>query len=390
LSDFQRPAQVMFYVQHLLGTGHLQRAAAIARASASAGLETVLVSGGIAVPGLDLGRARFIQLPPLRARDESFSELVDRDGTLLDEPFKAARHATLLRLFDALRPQVLMTEMFPFGRRQMRFELLPLIEHARSMQPRPRILCSLRDVLTTHKQPGKTDWMLTTFAQLYDLALVHGDPDILPLERSLPRVCEVADRLRYTGYVLGAPAPPARSSARDGGVIVSTGGGAVAGPLVSAALEARSLSPLADVPWHILVGANFPEAAFQDAVFRAPQGVVVERARPDFRSLLGRARLSISQGGYNTVMDVLAARIPAVVVPFSTRNETEQALRARVFADRGLLRTVDDEPLTAESLAGGVRAALALPSRGLDGIRAGGAEETARILTAMCGGDERS
>ncbi len=390
MSESQRPAQVMFYVQHLLGTGHLQRAVAVARAAADAGLETVLVTGGMAAPDLDPGRARLIQLTPIRTRDETFSVLVDRDGHPLDEPFKAARRDELLRLFDALRPRILMTEMFPFGRRQMRFELLPLIEHARRARPRPRILCSLRDVLTTHKQPGKTDWMLDTFAQLYDLALVHGDPDILPLESSLPRVREVADRLRYTGYVLGAEAPATGASQGGGEVLVSTGGGAVAGPLVEAALAARALSPLASAPWRVLAGPNFPEADFNSAVARAPQGVVVERSRPDFRALLGQARLSISQGGYNTVMDVLAARIPAVVVPFSSRGETEQALRARVFAARGLLHIVEDDPLTGEALARGVGAALASPPRGLEGIGTEGARETARILTALCGGGGRS
>ncbi len=155
-------------------------------------------------------------------------------------------------------------------------------------------------------------------------------------------------------------------------------------------MAARALSPLAAARWHILVGPNLPEPMFLDAVARAPQGVVVERARPDFRAVLSRGRLSISQGGYNTVMDVLAAGIPAVVAPFNTRGETEQALRARVFAARGLLQIVEADPLTGEAVALGVRAALASPSRGLEGIEVKGAAETARILSAMCGGDERS
>ncbi len=374
----------MIYVQHLLGIGHLRRAAVIARAAAEAGLSTVLVSGGPPVPGLDSGEARLIQLPPLSAQDESFAVLVDRNGRPADEAYKAARRATLLDLFGTLRPRILMTEMFPFGRRQMRFELLPLIERARAARPRPSILCSLRDVLTTHKKPGKTEWMLETFAQLYDLALVHGDPDILPLERSLPRATEVAERLRYTGYVLEPP-PPSPTSDPSGEVIVSTGGGAVAGPLIEAAMAARALGTLADVPWRVLVGPALPEADFRDFVARAPHGVTVERARPDFRALLAHARLSISQGGYNTVMDVLAAEVPAVVVPFSTLGETEQALRARVFAARGLLSVVIEDPPSAEAVARGVQEALNAPPRGLAGVRVDGAAETARILAAMAG-----
>ena len=379
----------MIYVQHLLGTGHLQRAVAIARAAAASGLSTALVSGGLPLPGLDPGGARLIQLDPVRARDETYTELVDGQGTVVGEAFKARRAAALLEVFEALKPRVLVTEMFPFGRRQMRFELLPLLEAARARPDRPHILCSLRDVLTTHKQPGKTEWMLETFGRFYDCALVHGDPQILPLDASFPSAAGIAARLRYTGYVLAAPPPtPApRSGAPDGAVLVSTGGGAVAGPLIEAAMEARALTPLAGVPWRILIGVNYPEAAFRAAQARAqalaPAGIRVERARPDFADLLARARLSISQGGYNTTLEVLAAGIPAVIVPFAARGETEQGLRARVLAGRGLLSLVEDDPLTPQALARGVAQALSRPPRGLARIDTGGAEETVRILRSM-------
>ena len=378
-------ADLLFYVQHLLGTGHLQRAAAIARATAAAGLDTVLVSGGLPLAGLDVGAARLAQLEPVRAKDQSFTELIDAEGRVIDEAFKTRRAEALRALFEELRPRVLMTEMFPFGRRQMRFELLPLIEQARGLPARLAVVCSLRDVLTTHKQPGKTEWMLEAFARLYDAALVHGDPAVLPLERSFPRATELAGRLHYTGYVLSAPGLGAGAGDGDGDgeILVSTGGGAVAGPLIEAALAVRPRTALAERPWRILIGANYPEADFRAVVARAPAGVAVERARPDFRDLLARAHLSISQGGYNTTLDVLAAKVPAVIVPFTARGETEQGLRARVLAERGLLSVVEEDPLTPEALLRGVGEALARAPRGLAGLDTGGAEETVRLLRAM-------
>jgi len=45
---------------------------------------------------------------------------------------------------------------------------------------------------------------------------------------------------------------------------------------------------------------------------------------------------SVSQAGYNTILNILAARVPAVVVPFASERETEQAaLRAERLAARG-------------------------------------------------------
>ncbi len=379
------PADVLVYVQHLLGIGHLRRAAIIARALDRAGLEVVLASGGMPVAGLDLGGARLTQLPPVRALDETFAVLVDHNDRPIDAAWKAARAERLCALYRALRPKALVVELFPFGRRQMRFELLPLLEAARAKRPRPQILCSLRDVLTDQRNPEKTAWMLDTFARYFDLALVHGDPDFLPLERSFPQATEIAGKLRYTGYVVAEmPAPGADERAGEGEVIVSTGGGAVAAPLVEAALGARALSPLDAATWRLLVGPNTPEAEFQDLAARAPAGFVVERARPDFRALLARARLSISQAGYNTVLEVLAAGIPAVVAPFAAGSETEQSLRAGLLAERGALTVVDEAALGPETLAAAVRAALARDAGGrgprLAGLDTSGADKTARIV----------
>jgi predicted glycosyltransferase len=185
------------------------------------------------------------------------------------------------------------------------------------------------------------------------------------------------------------PAPDPDVRAGEGEVIVSTGGGAVAAPLVEAALGARALSPLDAATWRLLVGPNTPETEFQDLAARAPAGFVVERARPDFRALLARARLSISQAGYNTVLEVLAAGIPAVVAPFAAGSETEQSLRAGLLAERGMLTVVDEAALGPETLAAAVRAALAWDAaareptaRGprLAGLDTSGADKTAQIV----------
>ena len=378
---------VLLYVQHLLGIGHVRRAALIARAMDRAGLNVVLVSGGQPVPGLDLAGAKLVQLPPLRARDDSFAELVDAGGRPVDGAWKAARAAKLRAIYAEHRPKVLLIEMFPFGRRLMRFELLPLLDIASADHPRPRILCSLRDVLGTPRSIEKARWMVATFQRYFDQLLVHGDPDFLPLERSFPPAAELAAQTRYTGYVTetasaGAPPQELTHAVPTGEVVVSTGGGAVAGPLIAAALAARPLSPLADTPWRILVGDNLPEEPFRAFRTAASPGVVIERARPDFLALLAGARLSISQAGYNTILEVLAARIPAVVVPFAGSGETEQSLRARLLGERGAITVLPEAALSPTALAAAIGTALssAPVSAGFGSLDVGGAEKTAQII----------
>ena len=96
MSGDARPP-VLFFVQHLLGIGHLKRAATLSRALEATGFAVTLVSGGHPVPGLDIGTARLVQLPPLRAVDKYFKVLVDADDRVIDEAFKKDRAARLDR-----------------------------------------------------------------------------------------------------------------------------------------------------------------------------------------------------------------------------------------------------------------------------------------------------
>ncbi|HLI10217.1 MAG TPA: glycosyltransferase [Alphaproteobacteria bacterium] len=376
-------ARILFYVQHLLGVGHLMRAARLARGLAEAGFAVELVSGGPPVPGLDLGRARLFQLPPLRSRDESFAVLVDAEGRAVDAAWLAARRERLLAFFQAQPPDVLMLEMFPFGRRQMRFELLPLIELALAARPRPLLVASVRDIVQARRKPGRNEETAALVERAFDLVLVHGDPALVHFESSFPLADRLGGRLRYTGYV--AAPPPKRGRPGDPGwdeVVVSGGGSAVGAVLLATALAARPLTRLATAPWRLLAGGGVPDADFRGLAAQAPMGVIVERARPDFPQILANCHVSVSQAGYNTAMDVLNAGVPAVLVPFVGQGETEQSLRAERLAERGLVQLVAARDLTPHRLAAAVDAASLMrhPS-GLQ-LDRGGIARSAAILAA--------
>ena len=85
--------RVFVYVQHLLGIGHLKRAATLARALAAEGLQVTLASGGAVVPGMTVDKVRFVQLPPASAADLSFKSLVDEAGRAVDDAWKRRRSA---------------------------------------------------------------------------------------------------------------------------------------------------------------------------------------------------------------------------------------------------------------------------------------------------------
>ena len=370
--------RALIWVQHLLGIGHLRRAAALARALAEREFDVLLVSGGMPLQGLDLGAAKFEQLPPLRSTDATFSATVDADGREPDSAFRAARRDRLISLYRAHRPQVIITEMYPFGRRQFAAELLPLFEAAHHSRPKPAIFASVRDILTERGDPARNSEMARLALRWYRAVLVHGDPELIPFEASFPEAARISHLIRYTGYI-GAVGPGGPYGA-SGEVVVSAGGGAVGAHLLQTALEARELSVLADRRWRLLAGPNLPTEWFDALKRLAHDGTVVGRARSDFPALLEAADLSISQAGYNTVLDVVSARVRSVLVPFAAKGETEQTVRAERMAAAGLAQIVREDGMTPERLAAAVDAAWAAPRPDVN-IGVAGAGESARIIS---------
>ena len=375
--------KVLFHVQHLLGIGHVRRAALIAGALARAGASVTVAFGGVPVAGIGFPAARVVQLAPARAADAGFSAVLDDAGRPIDDAWKAARARAVLRLFERTRPDALVLETYPFGRRAFRFELEPLLEAARAGGG-PLIASSVRDILVGKDDPAKEADMARRARRWFDLVLVHGDPALVAFDASFPPAARIADLIRYTGYVVP---PPAAGAGHNGAgeVSVSAGGGAVGDRLLRTALAARPKTPLAGATWRFLLGPEVPAATAADLGRAAGDRVVVEPARPDFPALLGRCRLSISQAGYNTVMETLAARCRAVLVPFSAGGESEQGLRARLLAARGLVRVVEEPALTPDTLAGAVAAAIAGPPPAPAALRVDGADTSARLIAEAVG-----
>lgn len=377
---------VLFHVQYLLGIGHLQRALRIADALADLGIAVTLVSGGPPIDALGGSRARrIVQLPPIRARDAGFV-LVDETGRPAGEEVWRARSEALFAAFAESRPDVVVIEGFPFARRAFRGELDPLITAARAAEPRARIASSIRDILVMRDDPARHREIVERVRADFDLVLVHGDPAFVPLDASFPAAGEIADRIVYTGYVAAADdaAQEAAAGPATGEVVVSAGGGAAGRALLRAALATRRAGVLAEAPWRLLAGPHLPEDEFRALSDGLPQGVIAERFRHDLAGLLRQARVSVSQAGYNTVLDVIAARAPAVFVPFAEGRESEQTLRAEHLARRGVAEMVPGAELSPERLGAAIlRAAARGP--GALALDAGGARRSAEAIAGLIG-----
>ncbi len=378
-----REISVFFYVQHLLGIGHLARASRIASAIRARGMKVTLVTGGLPVKGFPGPEVDHIALPPLAVSDGAFAGLVDGAGRPADASYLDARRDLLLRAFHEMAPDVVITEAFPFGRRQVRFELLPLIEAIEATRPRPVLVTSVRDILQQNAKPGRNEETVDLVLRHFDRVLVHGDPSFVALTDTFPLADRIAHKVSYTGLVC-PPRPEPSPEHFD--VVVSAGGGAVGGDLVRAAIEAARLRPEL-ARWCVITGPNLPQEEFDALQAGIPENMTFHRFRTDFASLLASARLSISQAGYNTVADILQARCRGLLIPFAAAGETEQTVRAEKLEQMGRAVMLPETDLSGPAMAAAIERAFAQdPRSAVTRIATDGADRSAEILRELAAG----
>jgi predicted glycosyltransferase len=375
-------AAAMIYVQHLLGIGHLMRSRQVAEALAGAGFEVHLVSGGEPARGRPPRAVRTVQLPPIHVADGTLDPLLGPTGHPVDEAFRRERRDALLAAFDAAAPSVVLVETFPFGRRALRFELVPLMERIASMRARPLVVASVRDILQLQRKPERAREMLDSANRWFDAVLVHGDPRFVRFEATFPLAPELQPPVHYTGFV-AAPMEPHTPSRTRMEVVISAGGGTVGMDLLTAALAAQRKSRFGHLQWRVLVGSTIPNEAFERLRQGAAPGAIVERARDDFAALLSHALISVSRAGYNTVLDVVRSGARPVLVPYAEAGETEQRMRANRLRELDLALVVDSGAVQPAELATAIDAALAREHWGAWDFDCNGAQRSAALVKAL-------
>jgi predicted glycosyltransferase len=372
-------ARALIYVQHLLGIGHLARVNRIAHALHAASVRTTLMQGGPDAGLAPMDGVEVTRLVPVKVTASDMATLLHADGQVFTEADKAARRDQLLTCLRETRPDILLLEAFPFGRRQMRFELLPLLDEARKMGVSV-IAASIRDLLQENRKPGRAEETVDLVSRHFDLVLVHGDRELTPLARTFPLAHRITDQTHYTGLV--GPDPPTNIH-RTHAVVVSAGGGVVGANLLEAAIRSAPLTAFCDDRWLVLAGPNLPEVDFNHLKALATgisSHIEVIRSVPDLPAHLAGARVSVSQAGYNTVADILVAGCPAVLVPFASGGETEQTMRGEALAASGRVIVVGEDNLDPASIAAAICQTVSLPQAPV--MQLDGGRRTAAILLA--------
>jgi predicted glycosyltransferase len=350
--------KLMFYCQHILGIGHLVRSMEIVRGLVT-DFEICFINGGKAIAGFEIpAGVEVVNLPAIET-DPEFQNLSVVDDSRSLEEIQEFRKNQLLEIFDFFQPDILMIELFPFGRRRFSFELIPLLERVKAKGRSTKVVCSLRDIVVTKQdQERHEEKICKLMNQYFDLLLIHGDRQFQPLEESFSRISDLNCPVHYTGYVVqSSPENPVLNDedkavlkCRKPLILASIGGGRFGHELLESLVDtAPILEWIVPHQIQIFTGPFFPDEKFvqMQASTENQPNVKIQRYTPNLLAYMKKADLSISMGGYNTTMNILTTGVRSMMLPFVGNGDLEQTIRSQKLEKLGILnvlRPADLEP----------------------------------------------
>lgn len=368
--------KILFYCQHSLGMGHLVRSFALAE-KLSDKFVVIFLNGGRLPRKLKTPEnIKIINLPPLGF--DGNNQLVSLDKRRTVERCQALRETTILEIFNQEKPSAIIIELFPFGRKKFQNELLPLLKSAKG---KAKILCSLRDILVGQRrdQSRHEERAVTTANDFFDAILVHSDKDFARLEETFQPATPLQVPVFYTGFVAKNDVLNFETKNKNQ-IIVSAGGGLVGESLLRTAIEAKEFLP-ENVQLKLITGAFLPEESFAKLQTLANQKPKIELIRfvPNLAQEIANSAVSVSQCGYNTVMDILRSGVASVVVPFADNGDDEQMKRARRLEKMGVLQVLEKSEMNPKSLAKAIKKAFRFEPKN-SSLNLKGGETSARIV----------
>ncbi len=355
--------RLMFYCQHILGMGHLVRSREIVR-GLTEDFQICFINGGEIIQGFEIpAGVELINLPAIKT-DAEFAELQVVDDAFSLSEAKEIRKNRLLEIFNQFQPDILIIELFPFGRRRFSFELIPLLKLAKSNKSLTKVVSSLRDIVVTKpdKQAKHEEKVCNLINQYFDMLLIHGDPNFVPLEETFSRVSDLKCKVYYTGYVVQQPPSNPIFTDEDREIIqsdkplilVSVGGGRFGHELLDCVVQTAYLLENR-LPHNIQVftGPFIPDSKFKElqAMAKNRKNIYIRRYTPYLLNYMKKAELSINMSGYNTTMNVLTTGVRAMILPFTGNQDREQTIRAEKLTDLGIVKLINPHELQADYFA---------------------------------------
>jgi UDP-glucose 4-epimerase len=387
--------RVLAYSHDGYGLGHLRRNLRVVTGlrTLRPDLQAVLVTGAKSAERLaEPFGVRCVQLPAVVKVANGHSVADDAAGSF--ERVLERRSAVVADAVREFRPDLLLVDRYPRG---MHDELALALQVHAEQRPGAPVVLGLRDILDA---PGaiRDEWRANRYTgairELYRTVLCYGDPAVYDPIREYGLPGDVAERMRFTGYLADGllTADPLRVRcthpvANRRLAVCTLGGGRDAAHIAESFLSA--MDSLIPSGWSgVLITGPYMAAGdvYRLRRHEAARSVPVLRMVGDVPSYLAAADAAVCMGGYNTICELMALAVPAVIVP-RVEPRQEQRMRAQRLGARGLVWWLEPAQLSARVLADTIESVAACPRGELAGrigsVKHDGVRSSAQHLAAL-------
>lgn len=270
-------------------------------------------------------------------------------------------------------PDIFLVDHMPHGAMG---ELLPTLESMKHFGLHTQNVLGLRDILDSPEvtiNRWQVEGAYDVIERFYARILVFGMQDVYDVAEKYQLPQSAAKKVFYCGYVSNLEHERnaynirarylAGKSADTRLVAVMAGGGADAYHMMSTLIEAFP-KVLEDQPCVLVVitGPFMPVELIADLERRAGNlPIHMLEAVTDSTSYISAADLVIAMAGYNTSVEILRTKTPAVLIPRAGPS-AEQRTRARLFSEKRWVDMIDPDELTPDHLAERISSHLLHPN----------------------------
>lgn len=287
------------------------------------------------------------------------------------------------------KPDIFVTEYFPFGREDCMNELVTIIKWLRNKNV--KIFASIGyPVISTSIE--KINSIIGSFEKI----IVHSpkEMDLQYLQKYLKSqqmddnakwyeefFNKYKNEIHFTGYVL-PDIEKLKTEKKEKIILVSRGGGVIYPKLI---INGIKIAPYFKEYKFVAVGGP-ASSSDEQKIFRVlakKYGVEYYEKLPSLSEYIAKSSASISMSGYGTATQLLYFGTPALLVPREKEDNKfylEQRYRAYMLEQMGFGKAISYENSTAESMAESLKEVLHEKPKKMAEENFNGAEETAKVM----------
>lgn len=389
---------IMLYSHDSYGLGHIRRSLEIAThlSKSIPHASLVMLTGSMQAHAYELPeRMEYIKLPALTkdVQGQYCSRMLPHAIDITSK----LRQRIILESVRNLKPDVLLVDKVAAG---IRGELLPALNFIKTHLPATRIVLGMRDI-EDHPDHVHAEWAksgtLSLLRNTYHAIFLYGSLSIYNPVKEYGLSPNIEKKIIPCGYVGRNQPKLSREHIReqftlqtDRLVLVTPGGGDDGYPLLKTYVTMLrkhfgSGRPTFDT---LLVTGPLMDPRKR---LRLQQAATAELAltvtdfTPRLYEYLTAADLVVSMGGYNTIVEILAANQRGIIVP-RIHPRLEQCIRAERLSAQGLLEMMHPTKLTPNNLFHVITRSLQgpRPPRPQDmGVKLDGAANVSRAIKQL-------